>query len=325
MEKRNSTAGTHGVTGDSLPVRRSTMRDSGNNAEPEANGAKHEPLVYSRSEFLKRMFPFSIGRHRHWPEDFPTDQLHVREFYKIVYFFQGEGEYLVDGRCYPIQSGTAILAHPRFETTYRIAGVPLDLCNILFLPEFIQDNLAKLKGHADFFSIFNKSEPAMSGLYVFPCVKELEKLILRMLSEYKACEENYRVTLELLLTDLLIQLSRNAQKGMQKFKAGDIFNTLKRQIEAHCTEPFSLDEAAAEFGVSKSHLCRLFHRQSGSTIMAELNRLRLNAARRMLLDTDLPVTEICYKCGFRDLSCFFRNFRRGTGVTPLVFRKNGRD
>lgn len=163
----------------------------------------------------------------------------------------------------------------------------------------------------------------MSGLYVFPCVKELEKLILRMLAEYKACEENYRVILELLLTDLLIQLSRNTQKGTLKFKSEDIFTTLKQQIEKHCTEPFSLEETAVKFGVSKSRLCRLFRRESGSTIMTELNRQRLKAAQRMLLETDMPVTEICYKCGFRDLSCFFRNFHRETGTTPLAFRKNG--
>ena len=160
---------------------------------------------------------------------------------------------------------------------------------------------------------------------LFPCVKELEKLFLRMLAEYRVCEENYHVTLELLLTDLLIQLSRNAQKGMLKFKSGDIYNTLKQQIEEHCTEPFSLDETAEKFGVSKSHLCRLYRRESGSTIMSELNRLRLKEAQRMLRETDLAVTEVCYKCGFRDLSCFFRNFHRQTGMTPLAFRKNGSD
>lgn len=285
---------------------------------------KQPPLVYTRSTYLKRKFPFSISWHHHKPKDFPPNLYHVREFYKIVYFFQGEGEYLVDGRCYPIQRGTVILAHPRFETTYRILGASLDVCNIMFLPEFIRENLAKLKSRSGFFSIFNEAEPTMSGLYVFPCVKELEKLFLRMLAEYRACEENYSVTLELLLTDLLIQLSRNAQRGMLKFKSGDIYNTLKQQIEEHCTEPFSLEEAAEKFGVSKSHLCRLYRRESGSTIMAELNRRRLKAARRMLLETSLPVTEICYKCGFRDLSCFFRNFHRETGMTPLAFRKNGR-
>lgn len=284
-----------------------------------------QPIVYPRSVYLKRKFPFSIGRHCHRPGDFPPDQYHVREFYKIVYFFHGEGEYLVDGRCYPIQPRTVILAHPRFETTYRILGASLDVCNILFLPEFIRENLAKLKNRSGFFSIFNEAEPTMSGLYVFPCVKELEKLFLRMLAEYRVCEENYHVTLELLLTDLLIQLSRNAQKGMLKFKSGDIYNTLKQQIEEHCTEPFSLDETAEKFGVSKSHLCRLYRRESGSTIMSELNRLRLKEAQRMLRETDLAVTEVCYKCGFRDLSCFFRNFHRQTGMTPLAFRKNGSD
>ena len=248
----------------------------------------------------------------------------MREFYKIVYFFRGEGEYLVDGRRYPIQSGTAILAHPRFKTTYRIEGAALELCNILFLPEFLREFLVKLKTRSGFFSIFNEDEPVMSGLYVFPCVKELEKLILRMQEEYNACEENYQVTLELLLADLLIQLSRNAQKGMLKFKSEDIFSSLNQLLEAHCTEPFSLAETAAKFGVTRSHLCRLYRSRSGSTIMAELNRLRLAEAKRLLLETDLSVTEVCYKCGFRDLSCFFRNFHREMGVTPLAFRKSGR-
>ncbi|UKI32634.1 MAG: AraC family ligand binding domain-containing protein [Lentisphaeria bacterium] len=281
--------------------------------------------MYPRSVYLKRKFPFSIGRHCHRPGDFPPDQYHVREFYKIVYFFHGEGEYLVDGRCYPIQPGTVILAHPRFETTYRILGASLDVCNILFLPEFIRENLAKLKNRSGFFSIFNEAEPTMSGLYVFPCVKELEKLFLRMLAEYRVCEENYHVTLELLLTDLLIQLSRNAQKGMLKFKSGDIYNTLKQQIEEHCTEPFSLDETAEKFGVSKSHLCRLYRRgkrfdhhvrteppaAEGGTADVAGNGSRRH---RSLLQMRFP----------RPL-LLLPEFPSANGMTPLAFRKNGSD
>ena len=111
---------------------------------------------------------------------------------------------------------------------------------------------------------------------------------------------------------------------MLKFKSEDIFSSLNQLLEAHCTEPFSLAETAAKFGVTRSHLCRLYRSRSGSTIMAELNRLRLAEAKRLLLETDLSVTDVCYKCGFRDLSCFFRNFHREMGVTPLAFRKSGR-
>lgn len=289
------------------------------------NMDQESPFHYSQADFFQRNFPFAIRRFRHVPADFPTERCHVRDFFKIVYCFQGEGEYRVEDRSYPIARGTAILVHPGFRTTFRIAGAALDICNILFQPEFIRDHLLRLDDPGVFFAFFRDRCPPVRGSWVFPGESHLEELILRMLGEYETRDGNYRVVLELLLTDLMIQLGRNVAAGAAKFKAIDTMADLKRRLETGCADPFSLRTLCAEYGIAPSRLCRLYRRETGSSIRADLNRNRVKLARKLLLEPGMSVTEVCFKSGFGDLSCFYRNFRKATGMTPLAFRKNGRN
>ena len=65
-----------------------------------------------------------------------------------------------------------------------------------------------------------------------------------------------------------------------------------------------------------SHLSRLFHRQTGETITTFLNQVRLEEAKRLLLSTQMNVSEICYAVGYRNLSPFTRTFKNRVGMEP---------
>ena len=49
--------------------------------------------------------------------------------------------------------------------------------------------------------------------------------------------------------------------------------------------------------------------------------LRVQKARKLLLETDLPLLDICTECGFQDQSYFIKTFRERTGISPARFRK----
>jgi AraC-like DNA-binding protein len=56
-----------------------------------------------------------------------------------------------------------------------------------------------------------------------------------------------------------------------------------------------------------------------------LSQVRINQAREHLTESDLPVAEIAYLCGFASLKTFYRLFKVLTGVSPSAYRSGGKD
>jgi AraC-like DNA-binding protein len=92
-------------------------------------------------------------------------------------------------------------------------------------------------------------------------------------------------------------------------------------IDANSHQPISLEDAAAQAGISPFHFLRLFSNVLGVTPHQYLVRSRLRHAARRLADDDSPITDIAYDVGFGDLSNFVRTFHRASGASPMRFRQ----
>lgn len=82
----------------------------------------------------------------------------------------------------------------------------------------------------------------------------------------------------------------------------------------------TLGELAALGHMSPYHFDRVFRRVTGLPPMHFLSALRMDAAKRLLLSTDLSVTEICWEVGFRSLGSFSERFSQAVGLPPSRFR-----
>jgi AraC family transcriptional regulator len=91
-------------------------------------------------------------------------------------------------------------------------------------------------------------------------------------------------------------------------------------LDAHATEPVSLDDVAREVGLGAFHFLRVFGSVFGVTPHQYLIGARLRRAAQLLASTSQPITEIAYDVGFNDLSNFVRTFRAAAGVSPRAFR-----
>lgn len=89
-------------------------------------------------------------------------------------------------------------------------------------------------------------------------------------------------------------------------------------------EPLTLTRAAAEIGVSPCYLSDIFSRNAGRGFTAYLNRLRAENARRLLVTTDISVTQIAFESGFGSVSSMNRCFLREFGLPPRELRNRGR-
>ena len=82
-----------------------------------------------------------------------------------------------------------------------------------------------------------------------------------------------------------------------------------------------LDDLCQHLGRSPSYISHLFKRKSGLSVREYCNQLKLEDAKNLLQQTNLPITEVAFDVGFNDVSYFIMLFRKKYGMSPLRFRK----
>jgi len=93
-------------------------------------------------------------------------------------------------------------------------------------------------------------------------------------------------------------------------------------IQAHFMERIRLEDVAREVNASVSGLVHALRKETGKTFHDHLQSARLREAKRLLVNTDLPLYAIASECGFYDQSHFCRAFKASFSQTPSQFRKN---
>jgi AraC-like DNA-binding protein len=98
---------------------------------------------------------------------------------------------------------------------------------------------------------------------------------------------------------------------------------IKNYLEENFSGPLSRGTAAADLGLSESHISRIF-REKGTTFSRYLTRKRLSLARELLHSSpELSVLQISDLCGYDSPTYFFRIFKREAGMTPMEYRMSG--
>ena len=96
------------------------------------------------------------------------------------------------------------------------------------------------------------------------------------------------------------------------------------RIERDYAEPLTLNELAAEAGMSPKYFCHFFQQLTRRTPIDYLNGYRIEQACCMLRTGEGSVTDIAFRCGFNDLSYFIRIFRKYKGISPGKYEKQRR-
>ena len=91
-------------------------------------------------------------------------------------------------------------------------------------------------------------------------------------------------------------------------------------IDEHYTEPLLLDNIAQVCHTDKYYLSHLFSRERGMSVGKYILQKRLDEAKRLLKETEMPVKNVAETAGFGDAGYFCRVFKRECGCTPLSYR-----
>ena len=97
---------------------------------------------------------------------------------------------------------------------------------------------------------------------------------------------------------------------------------VKNYISKNYMDEVRLPQLADIAGMSPSAFSRFFKLHTGRNLTDYIIDIRLGAASRMLVDTTNSISEICFECGFNNLSNFNRIFKKKKGCSPSSFREN---
>jgi AraC-like DNA-binding protein len=97
--------------------------------------------------------------------------------------------------------------------------------------------------------------------------------------------------------------------------------TIHEFLMKNYREEVNLEKIAGIVHMAPASVCRFFKASTGQTLFEYLNKIKIDYACQLLLNTDQNVVDISYDCGFNNLSHFNKQFRRFLDKTPSQFRK----
>lgn len=119
---------------------------------------------------------------------------------------------------------------------------------------------------------------------------------------------------------LLANAFYDTNEVMRESKSRRI-STICRYIEENYDKNISLKEIAAQINMSESAASHFFKKRTNRSFVSYLNEVRIGHALKMLIETSYSVSEICYMCGYGNLSNFNRMFKKIKNQTPTEYRE----
>ncbi len=97
-------------------------------------------------------------------------------------------------------------------------------------------------------------------------------------------------------------------------------NQAKQYIQDHYMDPLTLEELGDVVGFSSSYFSTVFRKETGKTFLEYLTDIRIEEAKKILIETSGTIESVSREIGMNDYKRFSKVFRKMTGITPKEYR-----
>lgn len=194
---------------------------------------------------------------------------------------------------------------------------------IQFAPDLISPQLRNKNQFASIVHMLNRAQCGLSFPLqaVMKVYNSLEKLATEEQGFY-AVQDFLSILYELSLFEDARTLSTTSFAKIESVSDSRRVQKVQAYINEHFRKEIRLVTLAEMVGMTPVSFSRFFRLRTGKTLSEYIIDIRLGAASRLLVDSTRTVAEICYDCGFNNLSNFNRMFKRKKGCAPKEFREN---
>ena len=277
--------------------------------ENKPHGTKDDPFSTYHIENAGRSFQIPV----HWHDEF-----------EIIYVRSGFLTVSISGESYIGKTGEAFVVSPGNLHLMGSQSGTVDYYTFLFPLKYISfrtDDMLDEK----------LLEPLNSGhLMICPRVKDTAKELCEQLIEIyeaKKDESESKITTQVRTKIILLQFILHMWENgfiIENDKSGR--NTVEKEMISYIQQSFtgeiSLKEFGEQFHLSEKYVSQYFKEHFHITLSKYVTYLRLEHAKQLLQNSDIPVTEVAMLSGYQNVSYFIRSFKKTYGVSPLKYRKN---
>ncbi|MEY2890720.1 MAG: hypothetical protein RJA98_628 [Pseudomonadota bacterium] len=263
-----------------------------------------------------------------WKHGYPyeTVRWHFHPEYELSYITHTSGRFYVGDHTGTFESGQLVLVGPNLPHNW-ISDVPANAsvperCVVLQFPEkCVQGGISAFPELGQLQALLGQAQRGI--LFSVECTQRAAPLLTQLLS----ARGFQRVHLFLSLLEVLAQAKDSQLLASASFRPdpqgyqSSTINQVLAHLAQHLDEPLSESDMARYAGMEPSAFSRFFRRHADLPFVQYLNRLRVNRACELLIASDEAVTEICYACGFNNVSNFNRQFLAQKAVPPSQFRR----
>lgn len=252
-------------------------------------------------------------------------EAHYHNYMEILYGADCDLKVWVNDETYRLGSGDLIVINSR-ETHAVISDIAENSYYVIkFFPEVLKNDTYISREIKYMTPVFGRDFSA--GRLI--CKNEIEKtdidrIIKQIYREWENSSFGYEMALRGGSLMLYAQMARIWSKNTDYFYPVDETAKNIRSAADYAAAHFSditEEEVAERFCMSYSYFSRMFKKVMKKSFTAFINEQRLDHGRRLLLTTNLPITQIAQDAGFSSSSHFIYNFKKMTGYSPLEYRK----
>ncbi len=113
-------------------------------------------------------------------------------------------------------------------------------------------------------------------------------------------------------------MKRGGQATKFLYRSNTIIESVMKYVNENLCSDINLDDISKMNYISKNHLCRIFKKHTGTTLISYITSRRIAEAKKFLSE-GYDVKDTCEKCGFNDYSHFIKTFKKIVGVPPKQY------
>jgi AraC-like DNA-binding protein len=266
----------------------------------------------------------------------------LRKIYdhEFMYCIKGKAYINIEDRKYEITPKTLILIKPDLpHSLWMDENNPPEIIWVHFDFSYRNDvgNLNKLVTGLNYLLYKEKlpmenyirKDPVFNNTFSFPeflkiknhdYIKNLFKNIVDIYEEQNPMWQVYcKVSLFRILQEIMAERIPYTEQRNRNVK--EIAETIADFINKNYYRKITLSDISKQVYLSEDYTGRIFKKQTGYNITGFINRVRMEKAKGLLLNTDLSITNISEMVGFSDIYYFSRVMKKYEGKSPAAWRK----
>ena len=263
--------------------------------------------------------------------------LHAHSFFEICYAFAGRGTFRILGKDHEVKAGDLFVARP--GETHEIVSSRTKPLGIYFWAfTLVRQQHPTAPATAPTSEMDRPVDALLDALATSkqfiarPPVATVQRTLELINEEIASKRPGFTQSIHALAIKLLLDTARSVSDGdvaSEELEAPvrstvqAVVRTATRYLRDNLARPIEVRDVAAQVHLSARHLSRLFHKETGTTILEYLTNLRVETAGQLLLDRELSIKQVARAVGYPDPHYFTTLFGRRTGMTPAVFRSKG--